>query len=158
MSEQDLIWVDKEFANKFKEVKDDNKKAEILEEYLKSVQKTTRDEYRSSLEAMDEDAVMYQGLMLKTKKRFEELKNESLDAFYKMWEDYDAERGKIQKKVEDVSRLLEPLKNEINQINEALGKIRTWDFEKLLKTLRNVSALCEKDMVMLEFLMKNYVS
>ena len=155
-NEKELIWVEKSFADKYKKIEDDNAKIKLLEEYLEGVKKSVKDDYKSSLEAMEEDAVMYQGLYLKTKQRFGELKDEALSALYEMWEKFDKEKSDVVKKITSITTTIEPLKAEINGINETLNKIHTWDFERLIETLSKVNGLTGESKSVLEFLIKNF--
>lgn len=159
-NEKELIWVSKEFALKYKSLIEGNKKQEIinkeLEEYMEKVKKDTRDEFRTSLETLEEDAAMYQGLMLKTKQTFTKLKDEALSSFYSLWEEYDKDQHTITKKINSLKDLLIPLKKDIDQINESLNKINNYPLEKMLELLAKYNNSPEESKNMMNFLFENY--
>ena len=72
--EKDLIWVEKDFAEKYKKMVDDESLNEqriaALDEYIQTVKDSSKNEYKASLECLEEDLAIYKGLMLKTKQSF----------------------------------------------------------------------------------------
>ena len=58
------------------------------------------------VEAMEEDAAIFSGLMLKVKQSFGKAKDEALSASYDLWEKYDQERPSVEKKVTETGQRL----------------------------------------------------
>ena len=160
MSDRDLIWVEKEFAAKYTELDKDKTKNEerlkVFDEYLKKVSDESRADFRATLEALEEDAAIYTGLMLKVKQAFGKAKDEALAASYAQWEGFDKERSNIHKKIGDVVEMLDPLEKKLNDINTMLAKIQTFNIDKFAESLRALSGLYGEGKEMVSFLIKNF--
>ncbi len=155
-NDTELIWVPKEISERYNKIGDSNARMKMINEYLQTRNKTIQDEFKTSLESLEEDAVIYEGLILKVKKRFEQAKNESLNAFYACWEKYDADRTLLEKKINTACDVLDPLQKKIDIVNESLCKISTFGFDKLIETFQRFTGLYDKEKEMFEFLLKNY--
>lgn len=159
-NKKELIWVSKEFATKYESLLKGNEKQEIinkeLEEYMAKVKEDIREEFRTSLETLEEDAAMYRGLMLKTKETFTKVKDEALSSLYSIWEEYDKDRANILQKLQFLKELLTPLKNDIDEINNALNKIDKYPLEKMLELLAKYNNSPEESKNMMNFLFENY--
>src|SRR4030042_6696620 len=110
---KELIWVEKEFAEKYKILESDKNKNEerckVLDEYIEKISESSRKDFKANLESLEEDAVIYTGLMLKVKQAFGKAKDTALEASYTIWEEYNKEQPNINKKIKDLCELLDPL-------------------------------------------------
>ena len=160
MDNKELIWVEKEFAEKFKILEKDASKneqrIEALDEYMKTVSDKSKREFKSNLESLDEDVAIYTGLMLRVKQAFEKAKDEQLSASYALWEKFDAELPKVDEKIDTLIKTIQPLEEKINNLNDMLSKIQTYNIEKLVTAIKGASDLYGQDKKMFEFLIKNF--
>jgi spore coat protein CotH len=160
MNGKELIWVEKEFAERYNKLEAKANQREeqiaIFEEYMKTVSEKSKDEFKANLEALEEDAAMYTGLMLKVKQTFEKAMSSSFDSAYTIWESYDKERSKAYKQVTDIVKVLEPLEEKLNTINKLAGKIETWNIDRLIHSLDALNNLTEKSENMFKFLVDNF--
>lgn len=156
IKKEELIWVDKETAQKYEDLKDDTDKLIMINDYIESLKEETRQDYQSSLESMREDSVMYSGLLLQVKKEFEKTKNEGLSAAYKLWEDYDKEKSDILDKVDHINDALNPLLETLESINKQLDKINTYKFERVLDFISKFNGMSEQTKNVLKFLVDNF--
>jgi len=161
MKDEELIWVDKEFAERYKLLDGDKTKREhqiaMFNEYLEGIQKASRDDFKANLQCLDEDVAIYKGLMISVKQAFETAKDEQLKDSYALWEKFDKDLPNIREKTTEVIETLNPLVDQLTKINELLGKIQIWDFEKLIKTVENLSSLYGESKDMIEFLVNHYM-
>jgi chromosome segregation ATPase len=159
-SPRDLIWVDKEFAEKYKKMESDKVKDEerltVLTEYMKKLSEESRSDFKASLESIEEDAVIYTGLMLKVKQAFGKAKDEALDASYALWDGYQKELPSVKKKVNEIVSTLDPLKSKLEEINNLLSKIKTYDIDRFIETLNSLARSYGKSKEMIEFLVQNF--
>ncbi len=160
MSFEELIWVDKEFADRYKSITEGIEQKKIqdraLEDYIKTVSDQSKEDFKANLESLEEDVAVYTGLMLKVKQAFEKAKNESLLASYTLWENYDEEKSKIKVKINNIIDVLLPLEKKLESINELIRKIDTWDIDKLVKSISNLDCLSNKSLEMFKFLINNF--
>ena len=160
MEKQELIWVEKEFAERWKEMTNAKATREqqitVFAEYMDSVNRAVKEDFRASLEALDEDAAIFAGLMLKVKQAFGKAKDEHLTASYELWEKFEAEIPSVQGKIDSLVKVLKPLKNELTEINDLIGKINTHDIDKLIRSVDLLSNSYGKQKEMVEFLVKHF--
>lgn len=157
---QELIWVDKEFAAKVKMLETEKATREqqlkVFDEYIEKVNGTIRRDFQSNIEAIEEDAAIFTGLMLKTRQAFEKAKNEQLVGTEEIWENIEKEIPSMREKTQKLIDTLKPLKDELNEINGLLGKISTYNIDKLGQSVALLGNLHSKNREMIEFLMLNF--
>jgi len=160
MKDEELIWVDKEFALKYNVLKEDKTKREeqikMFNEYMENIQLKARQEFKVQFESLEEDAAIYKGLMLNVKQAFEAAKNEQLKASYDLWDQFDKEIPNIEEKTQKIIDVLTPLVKQLTQVNDLLGKISTYQFEKVINTVQTMTNLYGESKDMVEFLVNNY--
>ena len=158
---KELIWVDKEFAERHKLLDDDKTKKEeqvkIFNEYLEGIQKESQAEFKANFENLDEDVAIYKGLMLNVKQAFSKAKTEQLQASYALWEEFDKDMPNIEEKTTKIVEALNPLVEKLTQANDLLSKIQTWNFNSLIETLEKVANLYGNNKDMVEFLVNHYM-
>ena len=157
---QELIWVDKDFAERWKELTKARATREqqlvVFDEYVKGVTDYVRKDFKANLEGLGEDAAMFTGLMLKVKQAFEKAKNEQLNATYELWEKFEAEIPSTKEKVDKILQALDPLEKKLTSINALIGKISTYNIDKLNESLSMMASLYGANREMVEFLVVNF--
>ena len=157
---KELIWVDKEFAEKFKQAETEQaktgEKIKVFDEYLQSVQESARQEFEANLDILEEDAAIFSGLMLKVKQAFGKAKDEQLDASYKLWEKFENELPNIEEKIKQITDLVQPVEEKINTLNNLLSKIQTFNIENFVEAVGKISGMFGKDAKMIKFLVNNF--
>jgi len=160
MDGQELIWVDEDFAKKYKELKSDagqrKEQIEALNGYIQTVTKESKEEFRSNLDCLDEDVAIYKGLMINVKQAFEKAKNEQLSASYELWERFDKEIPFVENKINSLIKSLDPLVKQLEKVNSLMGKIQTWNIDTVFESIRKISELYGKNKEMVQFLMENF--
>jgi len=160
MKQEELIWVSKEFAAKWKEMTDKEgireQQEAALNEYMKTVSDKIKEDYRLNLESLEEDSIVFTGLMLKVRQAFEKAKNEHLAASYDLWEKFEAEIPSIHGKVTKIIDVLQPLHVELDKINTLLGKINTYQIEKLNQAISLFASNYGTNKEMIDFLVTNF--
>jgi len=157
---KELIWVEKEFAERYKVLESDKSKNEqrckALDEYISKISETSKSDFKANLESLEEDVAIYTGLMLKVKQAFGKAKDEALEASYALWEKFDEEKPSVRKKVSDFCDMLDPLEKKLNSINDALGKIRTYNIDRLVESMQKLTGLCGESRDMFDFIIKHF--
>lgn len=160
MDNKELIWVEKEFAERYKVLESEKDKNEqrvnALDEYITKISYASRADFKANLESLEEDVAIYTGLMLKVKQAFGKAKDEALEASYALWEKFEEEKPSVSKKITEFCDMLDPLEKKLNSINEALGKIRTYDIDRLVETMAKLTSLCGTNREMFDFLINNF--
>lgn len=158
--DQELIWVDKEVAERYKEISDDDtKRAEqikIVNEYIDQVGEKSKKEFRANLDNLEEDVAIYKGLMLNVKQAFEKAKDEQLRGSYELWEQFEKDLPSIKDKTNEIVEALDPLVAQLTKVNDLLGKIQMWNFDKVIETVERFAATYGESKEMVEFLIKNF--
>lgn len=160
MEGKELIWVEKDFADKYKEMEKESSKNEerlkALDDYMQTVTEKTRSEYRSNLDALEEDVAMYVGLNLRVKQSFEKAKNEALSASYALWDGYSKEMYGVNEKIKKITDKLNPLIQKLNELNGLMGKINTWKFDNVFEMIKKLSEADADQKKMIKFLIDNF--
>lgn len=157
---KELIWVSKEFAEKYKKMQSENAKIDeqvkVLDEYMAQVSEASKNDFKVNLENLEEEVAIYTGLMLKVKQAFGKAKDESLNASYALWEKFEDEKPRIGKKIDQLINILDPLEKKLNSINDLIGKIRTYNIDRLIESIQKLTCLHSEGKEMFEFLVKNF--
>ena len=156
MSGKELIWVEKDFAEKYKKIESNEEKIRLFESYMNNLTESVKEEYKNSIEVLDEESKIFTGMMLKTKQVFGEALQNALDSSYDVWEKFDKQRSDINKKAVTITAELEPLEDKLTNISNLIGKINTYNFDRLYDSVSKISGLDGKGLRMLEFLIENY--
>ena len=141
MEDKELIWVPKEIADKFKSFEDDVEAGEIVIQYI---DRSKRD-METALEGLDEDVIIFKGWSARVKKAYKEALDEHLKSSYAMFEDIDEQISPMIKKVTKVREDLDPLKEDIQDINRALEGMNTYRMEQLLETISLIKNALQND-------------
>ena len=160
MKDKELIWVEKEFAEKYIILESEKNKNEerikALDEYIEKIKDASKQDFKANLESLEEDVAIYTGLMLKVKQAFGKAKEEQLNASYELWENFDKELPRINEKINKILEQIKPLEEKINTINTISEKIRTWNIDRLSESLIKISNLYNQDDKLIKFLLENY--
>lgn len=157
---KELIWVEKEFAERYKILESEkgknDERCKVLDEYILKISESSRKDFKANLETLEEDVAIYTGLMLKVKQAFGKAKDEALNASYALWEEFDKEKPKVSKKIADFCDMLDPLEKKLNSINEALGKIRTFNIDRLVESMEKLTGLYGESREMFDFVVNHF--
>lgn len=160
MDNKELIWVEKEFAEKYKEVESDagkqNLRIKMFDEYMQKISDRSKEEFKANFESLEEDVAIYNGLMLKVKQTFEKAKNEQLDASYALWEKFDKEMPSVSKKIDNIIEQMNPVIKAVEEINSGLSKINTYKLEGVLDLVSKFNGMTDESKKVVKFLVKNF--
>ena len=155
---EEPIWVDKEFADKWKALNSGKatraEQERVFDEYCKKVSSQVRKDFEYSLSSLEEDAVMFKGLMIKVRKAFEEAKNEHLEASEALWENFEKEIPSVKKKVDQLTKLVDPLTKQLDAITQQFSKINTYHLKQVVELVQLVSGLNDKNKNILELILR----
>ncbi len=147
-----LIWLPESLVKKIKKETSEEQQFLFINEYLKEC----KIDMSLSIEALDADIIIFKSKMLAAKKAFKEAKDEQLNANYELWEKYDKDLSKVSIKVDKLTDKLAPIANELANIDELFGKIRSYNIDKFLETLNKISNLYGREKEMFKFLIDNF--
>jgi hypothetical protein len=159
---EEIIWVDKEFAEKWKKLCDEevtrDQQEKVFNEYMESVSEAVRRDFKANLEAIEEDAAIFSGLMLKTRQVFEKVKNEQLSAAYNIWEGFENDIIATNKKVDSVLATLKPLTEKLQEVESLYKRINTFSMERFIGVISSLSSTYgePRSREMVEFLVKHF--
>lgn len=155
---EERIWVDKDFAEKWKVLKSEKATREeqerVFDEYCKKVTSQVRKDFELNISSLEEDAVMFKGLMIKVRKAFEEAKNEYLEASEAVWEKFEKEVPSIQKNIDRLTKLVDPLSKQLDVVKKKFETISTYNYKQVVELIQLVSSLNDKNKNILELILK----
>lgn len=158
--DEELIYVDKEFAERFKEMKTKGAEREVqiqvLEDYMQTVSDSSKSDFKANLKCLEEDVAIYSGLMLHVKQAFGKAKDEALISSYAQWEEYEKDMPSLAKKTKAITDSLDPFLEKLKQINAQLEKIRTYNFDKIIETVGRFNSMSDESKKVMRFLFDNF--
>lgn len=155
IEEHDYVYLPKSLCLKLKQFRDSKEQEKLIEGFIKEC----KDDLKLNLESYDDELLIFKASMIKAKNAFEKVKQEELDASYKIWEKYDNELFELKNKVNNARLAIEPLKNDLKSLNEEFGKLPIYNIEnavKLIGQLDTVLSFNGETSKMLKFLVSNY--
>lgn len=153
--EKEIVWLPKSLAKKLKDNTEKSMEEELILKYIDDSKK----DIGYSLESLDEDVLRFKASMIRAKNAFKEAKDEQLEANYKLWEDYDKDLSVVREKMDSLKNLIKPVREEVENLNEEINKIRVWDIKELLDTLGTISSILSYDNEqsrVIKYLFENY--
>lgn len=151
----EIVWLPKSLAIKIKELKDGESQSKLIVEYIESMKR----ELKINIESMDEDVLIFRGLMAKAKQAFKETKETELNSFYELWEKFETDKKKVREFVIAAKAELQPLKLELKEIGNLMDGIDKWKIDNLLETIKKVGEYAyegSETHKILKFLFDNY--
>ena len=147
------LYLPKELAKAVNDLKEGDTQNEIILKYIESC----KTDMRASIESMDEDVLIFRGLMATAKRGFKETRDEYLDSSYAIWEETDKQLPSIKAKTEKLIKELKPLKDELDHINETIKSIDRFQIEKFVEFIAffNNTVHGENENI-LKYLMETY--
>jgi len=152
MSEKELLWLPIELAKRVKDVTD----SEAINNEILSYVEQTKKELQIGIESIDEDIVLYRAHMIKARNAFKEAKDQEIESMYSLWEEYDKELTKVRGFVNEAKKAIEPIKEEVIELNKEMEKINHYGFANMIETVYKFCQLYGEQREMMEFLIKNF--
>lgn len=152
MEEKEIVWLPKSIAKKVKEMTDDRLLNEAIDMYFEESKK----KIRGNLEALEEDVIQYKASMMKAKQAFREAKEEQIKASYAMWEKMDDEMPRLEEKVKQAIRRIEPFIETLEKANNLIRFINTYQFERFFEQVSEIDRIYKENPGIFEFMMKHY--
>lgn len=147
--EKDLVWLPKSLCKKIKELEDTDK---FILDYIEESKK----DIKLNIDSLDDEVLVYKGLMAKARTAFQEAKTEALEANYATWESFDKESKNISSKAIALKDSLGPLTQELEKINGLIDKVRTHRIDELISTIEKFNSLYGQNKEVFEFLLNNF--
>jgi len=145
--EKEFIYVKKSVADKYKKATDENAQMEIITNLISSAKRSMQDD----LEALDEDAIRFKGILLAYKKRYGEVLSEHCASTLKLWEDIQDKIPNTKKMAENlvkefeaVERPLDDILSKMKMISEGIKNINTYELEKMVNLVNTIQSADEK--------------
>jgi len=145
-------YVSKEVAKQIKALEGETPDGLMLE-YIKSCKK----DMQLNIESMDEDVLMFKGMLARVRRDFKQAKDDHLDTSYQIWQDYAKDIPELTKYVKTAVDQLRPLKEELESIQALMKDLSHWKIKDLIESISMISRAMEgQNKEMLKFLMENY--
>jgi len=153
---KELVWVDEKLAIEYKKLNDDKSRKKMFNDYIETIRESSRNEFKANMDNLEEDVIIYKGLMLNVKQAFQLAKNEQLNASYEMWEKFEKEMPNIKEKTQKIIDVLYPLVQKLTEVNTLMSKVQIYNFEKMLETVDRFNQMSDDSKEMVKFLFNNY--
>jgi len=149
----ELVWLPKSLAEQVKGIKDGAMQSTMIIDYINECKK----ELKTNIESMDEDVLIFRGLMATAKKAFQETKEQELKAFYELWDKFQTDKVQVGDFVKQAKAELQPLKKELQSIKDLMSSIDQWGIKDLIGLIEKLnSSFYGETEKMVKFLFDNY--
>lgn len=152
MSDKRYIYVPAELAAKIEQADDVAAMGAAVDEHFKNSVK----DIAGLLESLDEEVLIYKGLMAKARAEFRKAADEQISQSYAMWEEVDKQRPSVHAKVKALVADLKPITSELKEIDDLLNRMDLSRIERTLKLINELSYAPDETKKMLAFLAVNY--
>lgn len=151
--EKEIVWLPKELAEKVKGLDSKHAIDELVLSYIAEVKR----DMHANIESMDEDLLMFKGMMARVRTDFKAAKDEHLKASYDIWENYASDIKELCHYVDTATKTLTPLKEELNSLKELMSGLQDYRVKDLCEMLTTFQKnLSGQNGDMLRFLMDNF--
>jgi chromosome segregation ATPase len=157
MEDRKIVWLPAAIAKKVEDAESQETADKLVLKYCEQV----KGDMTESLECLDEDLLRFKGNMAQVRQQFGKAKDEHLNATYAMWEKGEEDCKKVSEHVARLTKQLQPLKTEVEKVNQQLAKIDTYKLQKLLEVVTAISghlSMNDKTADILSFLTNEYKS
>lgn len=145
-----------EIFNLLKEARGENEKDLSTDIIFKKYFEEVRSEFKTDLESLDDETTRFKASLIKARCDFKQVKDEELQTFYNIWENFDIEIQKLRDKVAEVKEIMNPVKKEIEEINKVLTEIDIWRMNGVVDVVEKFRNLYGTEKKIMEFLINNY--
>jgi len=159
MSDKELIWVQKDLAQKFNNLSS----SEEQEKLVTNIINDKKLDITNEMEYLEENLLMFKGVCLKHKNELTKVYNEETSKLEDMYDHVGEMRQGIDKSAKQLTDALIPLqktvsdlKNDMKSISDELKHINVYGIERFLELVDKINAMDEGSKEMLKFLMKEY--
>lgn len=159
MSDKELVWVDKEFADKIKNAEGVTEQAKIVDEILLSKKRNMENE----LQYLDENLLVFKSVCLNFRKELDKVAdaeneklNEIINRTCEIHGKVKAQSKEISKSFQPIDQTLYELSGKVEKINRQLDDIKTHKMDNFLSIVERVERMDEGSKKMLKFLMDEY--
>lgn len=151
MSEQKLIWVDKDLAEQYEKLNSDIEKSKFVNQLIKD----RKLDITGDIENLNDDLLRFKAFALNYKTEFEKVywdQNEKMEKFFN-------ENGyifdKISSKTMQLKEEVSKIGNQIKQLNDQLQELNTYKIERLIELVTKYNNMSDEDKRIFEIVLKS---
>jgi uncharacterized coiled-coil DUF342 family protein len=146
------LYIPKSLAKQLKDIQNGEETNKVILKYIEAV----KNDIRLNAETFEPEILSFRAAIAKAKQEFEKAKNEEIDTFEAIWDNYDKQISEIKNKIKVLKETVEPLKKEMNELNKSLSALSIYGVDNLLTLIQKVQTLSENDAKALSFFIENY--
>jgi len=153
-TEKKLIWVPAELATEFENATGDAAQIEVVKKIIAKAKGSMEDD----LNALDEDAARFRGIMLGYKKAYGQVLEEHLAATYKIWEDIEDKMpntkvmcAKLSSEVQTIETEIDHVLEKVKSIGTKLNGFSTYQLVEIVKAVEIISRADDRTIDILRY-------
>lgn len=159
MSDKELLWVEKEFAEKVKQAESVSAQASVVDEILQYKKRNM--EYE--LQELEENMLVFKSVCLNFRKELDkvaDLEDEKLQTIIDRTCDIHSkvkqQSKEIAKGLQPITETLNNLESKLNKLSDKIDGINLYKVSNLLNSLERINTLDENSKDMFKFLVQSY--
>ena len=149
---REIVWMQKEQAEKFKKIESLDEQIIAIDEIISK----RKLDIRTDMEALEEDMLLFKAFAVKYRNELKKLYDDQHDQAYALWEKYNEELPRIETAISEVRKRAEPLERLVEGLEKSLNKLESWKLDSLTGIIETIRCTDDKTRDMLCFLLTNY--
>lgn len=139
--EKELIWVNKNLAEAYKELDTDMKRAEFVNELIKQ----KKVDITSDIQNLDDDLLRFKAFVLNYSTALKEAYDKQAERLEQLWEECSEPIEKIDKQTMRIKKDIYDITKDIKDISKELEGLSTYKLERLIKLIDTYNDMSDSD-------------
>lgn len=149
------VSIDEDLAEKLKESEDIDKQKIEIDAYIERMKTSIKAEFDHNVKDISDKALLFKAELLKARMEYAQVLDDSLTELYTTWEKAEPGFNRLIKKVREVKKEVEPLREELKEANKLLEQVPTYHIERLIGLMEKVEALSCSDRETLKLILEH---
>lgn len=141
MSDQELIWVDKEQAKMFKTLDSQTNQKNFVDELISR----RKIDIQGSIECLDDDLLRLKAFALTYKTELKKVYEEQDKALEDLWESHDTKIYELKNKIQQLKPELQEITKQIKEVSKVLDGVSTFSIDRLIDLVYKVNNMSNED-------------
>lgn len=141
MKERDLIWVNKDLAEQYKELDTDFKKVELVNKIIAD----KKLDITNDIQNLDDDLLRFKAFALNYSTAFKKTYEDQSEKLFKIWEDCSEPINKIDAKTMSIRKDIIGISKDIDGLAKQLETLNTYKLERLIELIQTYNNMSDND-------------
>ena len=148
---QELIWVDKELAEKYKELDSDVSKAKIVNSLIRQKKFDVQDD----LESLEDDLIRFKGFSLSYASEFRKAYKSQSENIENIWEDSQDPINKINARTRSIKEDIISIRKDVEDVAESIENLDIYKLDRIVELIEKYNRMTDDDKQIFNIILSN---